>query len=140
MKKLALVFISMLFLIGTAFAQDQDRDRNQDRVHDHYTLKDGKMYQFKNGEQLMLQNQVRLENGTVINPNGTYQLQNREMKQLRDGECLDMLGKKYRNREHFEKQIKRQRERDMRVKERNKNQEKGTKERKGGGKGNGKNI
>jgi TolA-binding protein len=106
MKKVLMTLVSLFLLTGTVvWAQDQDRDRvkKQDRIHqeDHLMLQDGKLYQFKQGVQTQVQAQLRLNNGTVINPDGTYQLQNQQRYQLRDGECLDMNGNRYLNQNKF---------------------------------------
>jgi len=132
MKKILMMLLPLFLLVGTAFAQDQQRDR--DRIHDHLMLKEGKMIQIKNGEQVMLQTQLRLQNGTVVNPDGTYQLKERKMKQLREGECLNMDGKRYSDQERFENKMNQMKNKEMRMRGQNKNKEKGTK---GGGKGKG---
>ena len=63
----------------------------------HVMMVDGEMYQIKNQSQNMIREQMRLGNGVVVNPDGTYQ--NRERKQLRlqDGEALNMDGEMYKN-------------------------------------------
>ena len=129
MKKLFFVLLSIILITGTSLAQeqdqDQDRDMNQDKeqdqkrdmtqdqIKDHLILRDGKMYQVKNGEEIALQNQLRLNNGTVVNPDGTYEFKNKNRKQLRDGECLDMEGKQYRNREQFEHRMEKMKKEKM---------------------------
>lgn len=108
MKKTIMMLVSVFLLTGTIIlAQDQDRDRDrikkQDRIHqeDHLMLQDGKLYQFKQGVQTQVQSQIRLNNGIVVNPDGSYQMQNQQRHQLRDGECLDMNGDRYLNQNKF---------------------------------------
>lgn len=108
MKKLILVFASLFLIVGsTVFAQDQDRIKTQDRIHqeDHLRLQDGKLYLMNKGVQNQVKEQVKLSNGTVINPDGTYQLQNQQKFQLRDGECIDMNGNRYLNQNRFNKRM-----------------------------------
>lgn len=108
MKKIIVMLVS-LFLVtgGVVLAQDQDRDRikKQDRIHqeDHLRLLDGKLYLYKQGIQSEVKEQMRLNNGTVVNTDGSYQLQNQERYQLRNGECLDMTGNRYLNQNRFNK-------------------------------------
>src|SRR5665647_3874026 len=89
MKKTLLVLISSFMITGTMIAQDQAQDRDQtkiqqrDRIHqeDHLRLLDGKLYQYKQGVQSEVKEQVRLNNGMVINPDGSYQLKNQDRLQ-----------------------------------------------------------
>ncbi|MGC8749779.1 DUF6799 domain-containing protein [Hydrotalea sp.] len=117
MKKILLVMMSALMIVGVARAQTQTQDRTQDktqdqlrdqtqkrdRIHseDHLMMRDGKLYQVKNGEMLQLREQLRLKNGATIEPNGMYQLANQEKYQLRNGECMDMDGNRYLNQNRF---------------------------------------
>lgn len=120
MKKLVIGFISILLLTGSSFAQEQQRDRDRDQLRDHLMLKDGKMVQVKEGEEIQLQSQLQLRNGTTVNPDGTYQLKNQKRLQLKDGECLGMDGKKYRTREQFEMRMKNRENRNLKLEKRKK--------------------
>ncbi|MBK8088499.1 MAG: hypothetical protein IPK31_11405 [Chitinophagaceae bacterium] len=107
MKKMFFILASALLIAGAGVAQDQiqqkDKLQKRDRIHqeDHLMLKDGKLYQVKQGVQSQVQAQVTLQNGTVCNPDGTYQLKDRNQLRLRDGECLDMEGNRYMNQNRF---------------------------------------
>lgn len=111
MKTLIIALLSVLLINGVSLAQDRDRtqDRDKDKIQqrdrlhteDYLYLKKGKLFQVTNGVQSTLQQKVTLQNGTVVNPDGTYQLQTREQYRLRDGECLDMNGNRYLNRNRF---------------------------------------
>jgi len=103
--KITILLIILLGAGGRLKAQQQDQIQKQDRIHqeDHYRFYDGKLYQYKNGVQNQVMEQVRLRNGTVLNPDGSYQLQNQERFQLRQGECLDMDGLRYRTHNQFNK-------------------------------------
>jgi hypothetical protein len=52
-----------------------------------------------------MQERVTLQNGMIINPDGSYQLKNQTRMQLRDGECLSPDGKKYQNQERFREKM-----------------------------------
>jgi hypothetical protein len=111
MKKMFLMFLSLIILAVSAKSQDtlrqRDRDRapiqQRDRIHqeDHLMLLDGKLYSVNQGKRTLVQDPVTLSNGTVVNPNGSYQLRNNERLQLRNGECLDMSGNRYLNQNRF---------------------------------------
>lgn len=95
------------WLAGFSFAQEpvqqQDKLQKRDRIHqeEHLMFKDGKMYQYRNGEPVELKSQIRLKNGTVCNPDGSCFLQNKEQIRLRNGACVDMEGNFYRNQNMF---------------------------------------
>jgi hypothetical protein len=92
-----------LFTIGVANAQDstpqQENNKTQvtSRVHevDHLLFITGKVYLSQKGQLTAIDNEVRLQNGVVVNPDGTYQMENQKRRHLREGECLDMSGNRY---------------------------------------------
>ena len=93
----------MLSLIPAVSGQDQNRD--QDRVQEHLMLKDGKMYRVNEQKQTQLTTPLQLDNGATVNPDGTYQLQDRKQKRLKDGQCLDFQGNRYSNQQQFREQM-----------------------------------
>lgn len=121
MKTLISIFFAALILAGQAWAQDTTRIRKtdkdktvtrdktqvqkKDRIHqeDHFMYMDGKMYQVKQGVRSEVKSQLRLENGMVVDPDGHYQIKDRERLQLRDGECLDLSGNRYQNQMMYNK-------------------------------------
>jgi len=83
--------------------QAQIQNRNQNRVH--YVFMDGEMLQVRNQLQERLQTSMTLNNGTVVNPDGTYQARDRKQLRLKDGECLNMDGKLYQNQLQHRKML-----------------------------------
>lgn len=81
----------------------QIQERNQNRVH--FTRINGQVYQVRHQEQIRLQNELRLKNGTLVFPDGTYQLQNRERRQLENNTCLDPSGQLFQNMYLYRKQM-----------------------------------
>jgi len=73
----------------------QIQERNQNRYH--VMTIEGELYQIRNQSQNKLQNQLKLNNGVVINPDGTYQDRNRNKLRLKEGECLNYDGKMFKN-------------------------------------------
>lgn len=102
MKQVFFVLFA-LFTIGAANAQDStpqpEKNNTQvvNRVHevDHLLFITGKVYQSQKGQLTALESQVRLENGLLVNPDGTYQMENQKHRHLREGECFDMSGNRY---------------------------------------------
>ena len=120
------ILASVVLFAGVAVSQDQtqqkDKIQKRDRIHqeDHLMMKDGNLYQVKQGVQSQVQSQIRLNNGAVCNPDGTCQLKEQTQLRLRDGECLDMDGNRYMNQKKFnnrkvmtQKQVQRMQNRGM---------------------------
>lgn len=111
MKLFFLMLASLFLLISGATAQDSIRQRardkaaiqKRDRIHqeDHLQFQDGQLYRVQQGNRSQVKEQIRLQNGGVVNPDGSYVLQDQKRQQLRNGECLDMSGKRYQNENRF---------------------------------------
>lgn len=104
MKKMLFMLVS-LFIVTSTTVIAQDKIQKKDRIHqeDHLMLQDGSCQLIKDGVPTKLTAQLKLNNGTVVNPDGSYQLQNQQKLQLRNGECLDMTGNRYLNQNKFNK-------------------------------------
>lgn len=76
-------------------SQEQMRERNENRTQ--FVAMDGQIYQVRNQEQNRLQNEMALNNGTRVNPDGTFQTRDQKQLRLQDGECLNLDGQKYQN-------------------------------------------
>lgn len=100
------MLVSLFLVTGTAvIAQDKIQKKDRIQTEDHLWLQDGSCMLVKDGVPTKLQAQLRLSNGTVVNPDGSYQLQNQQRYQLRNGECLDMNGNRYLNQNQFNKRV-----------------------------------
>ena len=51
---------------------------------------------------------LKLQNGTILNQDGSYQLQNGKQFKLRDGECLDVTGIRFASQQQFFRHTQRQ--------------------------------
>lgn len=111
MKKNLLAAMSIVFLTTASFAQQASTgNANQQgfTVNDeHLIMKNGKMYHSLNGKEMMMENPMTLHNSTVMHPDGSYQLKNGKNRQLRNGHCMDMNGKKYRSHQMYQKSMMR---------------------------------
>lgn len=111
MKTFLLMLASLFLLTSGATAQDSLRQRNRDkatvqkrdRVHqdDHLQFRDGQLYRVQQGVRTQVKDPIRLQNGGVVNPDGSYELRDQKRQQMRSGECLDMSGKRYQNESRF---------------------------------------
>lgn len=108
MKHTIFVLIA-LFFIGVANAQDTkpqpEKVQTTNRVHqvEHLLFITGKVYRSQQGQLTAIEEQVKLENGMMVNPNGSYQMPGQKMRRhLREGECVDMTGNRYENLNQFD--------------------------------------
>ena len=83
--------------------QAQIQERNQNRVH--YLTMDGDMLQVRNQLQERLHTSMTLNDGTVVNPDGTYQNRDRKQLRLQDGECLNLDGKLHQNQYQYRQHL-----------------------------------
>lgn len=106
MKKYFFMLVSFLLVSGIVVTA-QDKVQIKDRIHqeDHLMLQDGSCLIINAGVSTKLTTPFKLKNGTTVNPDGSYQLQNQQKLQLRDGECLDMNGGRYLNQGKFNKRV-----------------------------------
>ncbi len=68
-------------------------------------LVDGNVLQIRDRDQIRLHDPITLNDGTVVNPNGSYLTRDRDRLRLKDGECLDNDGIKYRNEYQYRYKI-----------------------------------
>jgi hypothetical protein len=113
MKKFFLMLSSVFLFVGMVQAQDtQDTASKQvkqhsiqksDRIHleEHLIYQGGKLYWVQKGVRAEIKNQIMLNNGIVINPNGSYHLKIHKKYRLKDSECFDLNGNLYQNQEMF---------------------------------------
>lgn len=111
MKKILLAAMSIVLLATATIAQQAptgNANQQGSTVNDeHLIMKDGKMYHSMNGKEMMMDNQMALQNNTIMHSDGSYQLQNGKKRQLRNGQCMGMNGKKYRSHQMFQKSMMR---------------------------------
>lgn len=97
MKKKVLVIVFIVFGIAMINAQDKDQDQDRDRIQDRFILVDGDVLQIRDRDQIRLHDHIVLSDETTVKPNGVYLTKDQKQYRLRDGECMDMDGIKYRN-------------------------------------------
>lgn len=71
----------------------------------YYLLRNGEVICYQNGKGVVLEDKTKLENGTILYPNGLYKIMNGDRLNLHEGECLDHFGRKYQNIQTFHKQM-----------------------------------
>lgn len=75
-------------------AQEKHQIKDQDRDRDRIILVDGDVLQIRDRDQIRLKDKITLNDGTVVNADGTY-IKDKDRLRLRDGSCLDMDGTLY---------------------------------------------
>jgi len=97
MKKI--MFLAAFVVLGATMltAQERDQDRIQDQDRTKLVMVNGEMLELQDRAQLRLKEKQTLADGTIVHPDGTYQIRNGERLRLQEGECLDGDGIKYRN-------------------------------------------
>ena len=106
MKKKIVLLVFIVFGIAMSKSQDRDQDRDMDRIQDRLMLVDGDVLQIRDRDQIRLNDELVLSDATIVNPNGTFQTKDRKQLRLKDGECLDMDGIKYRNEYQYRYKVK----------------------------------
>ena len=71
----------------------------------HFVFQNGQMYRSQNQLHLQMREQLTLDNGILINPDGSYQLKNGRKEALREGQYLDREGKRYESRDRFREKM-----------------------------------
>jgi len=94
MKKSLLLLAVFVFSIGSLMAQDKIVDS------DYCILQDGAVVQYVDGKPAPISAAITLNNGTKVNPDGTYMAGNKSSK-LTDGQCFGMSGKMYKSETHL---------------------------------------
>ena len=105
MKKLIFLIAFVVFGTTAIVAQERDQDRIQDQDRTKLVMVNGEMLEVREREQLRLQSNQTLNDGTVISPDGTYLTQDKVRLRLKDGQCLDNDGIMYRNEYQYRYKI-----------------------------------
>lgn len=85
--------------------QQQMQNRYMAMAEPHFAYQNGQVIQTQNQMQTQLRSSWKLNNGTIVNPDGTYQNKNGKREQLRNGEYLDWDGQRYENQERFRERM-----------------------------------
>lgn len=99
MKKLVLLAVTLFFASGVVLAQDIALDS------DYCILLNEKVYHYQEEGVNLLKEDLTLKNGTIVNPDGTLVLKNGKQEKLKDGECIGMSGKKYKDQASLNKKL-----------------------------------
>ena len=95
MKKLELFLVFVVLCTTGLTAQNQDNYTVQ--AQGHFMLINGDVFLVKDIQPMLLQSRITLSDGTIVNPDGTYQTKDLKRYRLHEKECLDNDGIKYRN-------------------------------------------
>ncbi|MEN9949884.1 MAG: hypothetical protein RLY85_636 [Bacteroidota bacterium] len=117
MKKLltaSIMLLAVSFLHAQDKTQDQDRIKLQDKkqIHQYLHLENKEVFLVKDMKRTKLQKELRLKDGTVVQPDGAFRNKKGDRLRLREGECLDMEGNWFANHEKMMERM-RNREKEM---------------------------
>ncbi len=77
--------------------------QDRDQLRDHLYYEGGTVYQVTDQGRVRLQERIVLNDGTVVNPDGSYQTNTGRQLKLKDRQCADMEGNIYRSEKQFRK-------------------------------------
>ncbi len=100
MRKTLLFLTVMVLGILSITAQNQDQQT--------FMFIDGDMLQIIDREQVQLDASIMLSDCTTLNPDGSFLTADGEQLRLKDGECLDVYGVKYRNERQYRYKMKKE--------------------------------
>ena len=120
-----ILFLAAFVVLGTTAltAQERDQDRIRDQDRTKLVMVNGEMLEVRERAQLRLQDKKTLNDGTVVSPDGKYKTKDGDQLRLRNGECLDSDGIKYRNEYQYRYKVNKENNglTEVQVQERNQN-------------------
>jgi hypothetical protein len=84
---------------------EQMQYRAQAMSQEYLMCQSGQMYRIRNQEKVQLGESFTFPDGGNVSPSGKMQMKDKKQLQLKDGECLDMQGNKYKNQSEYSQQM-----------------------------------
>lgn len=99
MKNIFLLLVLAFLTTGSLIAQDKNKiiDAN------YCIFVDGKVFKQQDGVIALLEDNLKLENGTIVYPNGSYRLKDETKLFLKEDECIGFSGKVYESQDELNK-------------------------------------
>lgn len=113
MKKILLISLVLTMLTGTIMAQtgqvEQKMQQNVIEDRGYLLMENGKVLLImdETGMGIKMENDMTLKNGTIIKPDGSYQLQSGIQLQLQNGQVMDANGAAFKSERKFLKKTHR---------------------------------
>lgn len=113
MKKELLISLLLTMVTGIIVAQSQRAEQitqqNVAESRGYLFMEDGKLLHImdETGMGVKIQNDMVLQNGTIIKSDGSYQLKDGTQLHLKNGQIMDMNGIKYKSERNFLKKTHR---------------------------------
>jgi len=104
MKNILLLILFAFLSIGSLYSQDKNKIEDAN----YCILLDGKVFAQVDGKIIQLEEPKELNNGTIVNPDGSYMLSNKSEAQLKDGQCIGFSGKLYESQEKLNQSLLKQ--------------------------------
>ncbi len=125
MKKAFLTSMLLTMLTGTIMAQTGQVEQKMQQKMQQNVIEDKGYLLMENGKVLLImdetgmgikmENDMTLKNGTIIKPDGSYQLQNGIKLQLQNEQVMDANGAAYKSEKKFFKKTNRAKVEKMKV-------------------------
>ena len=93
MKKMLATLVAVFAMVILVNAQTASQPENKMMKKDCIMMKDGKVWQTKDGNTSELTTDVTLSNGTVVSADGNVKTKDGKTTMLKDGDCVWMDGK-----------------------------------------------
>jgi hypothetical protein len=93
MKKMLATMVAVFAMVILVHAQTASQPEKKSMKKDCIMMKDGKVWQTKDGNTAELTSDVTLPNGTVVSADGNVKTKDGKTTMLKDGDCVWMNGK-----------------------------------------------
>ncbi|WP_417556821.1 DUF6799 domain-containing protein [Mesoflavibacter zeaxanthinifaciens] len=104
MKQVILLVFALFMTTGAVIAQDKMQVEDANYV----ILLNEKVFQYKKTGVELLKSDLKLNNGTVVKTDGSYITKDGDKMMLKDGQCLGMSGKLYKDQATLSKKLKKE--------------------------------
>lgn len=104
MKQVILLVFALFMTTGAVMAQDKILVEDANYV----ILLNEKVYHYTQKGVEPLKTELKLNNGTIVQTDGTYTTEDGKTMKLEDGQCLGMSGKLYKDQATLAKKLKKE--------------------------------
>lgn len=104
MKQIFLFVFALFITTGAVMAQDKMQVEDANYV----ILLNEKVFHYKKTGVELLKSDLKLNNGTVVKTDGSYITKDGDKMMLKDGQCLGMSGKLYKDQATLSKKLKKE--------------------------------
>lgn len=93
--------IVMGFSCFAAIAQEKQSLNSSSKNEEYLIKKNDEMICFSSGKERKMEQAIKMKNGITVEIDGSYKANNGKILNFRNGQCMDMAGNIYQNKEMF---------------------------------------